>query len=245
VIETIAFYIFAFAVLFFAIQVVRTEYVMRAAMSLICVLMGTAALYLLANAEFAAAVQILVYVGGIVVLIIFAVLLVHNLGEARVVHGPVNKFGALALSLALFMFTSTITTMDILLPSLELGPTSQYCLVVDTHKEAARKVGLAFLSHDRPVNTESEQFNTCVDGVYGSGKDDYHAWMSSFSDSGEYYDGWVPSFSNSKTTGGYVVPFELLSLVLLAALIGSTAIARIKVPYSPDSAADNREDASE
>ena len=77
----ISFYIFALLVLGGAVLTVTRRNAVHAAISLIVSLMGVAGLYLLQQAEFLFAVQIVLYVGGIMVLFLFVIMLV-NLDEA-------------------------------------------------------------------------------------------------------------------------------------------------------------------
>lgn len=69
------FYVFSCLAVFFAIAVVCSRRILRAAVYLMAVLGMSAGFYVLLGAEFLAGVQILVYVGGIVVLLIFAIML--------------------------------------------------------------------------------------------------------------------------------------------------------------------------
>ncbi len=74
-VETLFFYGFAALSLLFALGVVLIRRVMWAVLSLMSVLLISAAFYLMLGSEFLAGAQVLVYVGGIVVLIVFAVML--------------------------------------------------------------------------------------------------------------------------------------------------------------------------
>src|ERR1051326_4165598 len=77
----IAFYTFALLVLGGAVLTITRRNAVHAAISLIVSLMGVAGLYLLQQAEFLFAVQIVLYIGGIMVLFLFVIMLV-NLDEA-------------------------------------------------------------------------------------------------------------------------------------------------------------------
>jgi NADH:ubiquinone oxidoreductase subunit 6 (subunit J) len=70
-----AFGLLAVVTVFFAIFVVIAKDVVRAGLSLILCMFGVAALYILLNAQFLGIIQILVYIGAIGVLILFAVML--------------------------------------------------------------------------------------------------------------------------------------------------------------------------
>jgi NADH-quinone oxidoreductase subunit J len=80
--QNIAFGVLAAAALLAALRVVTTKNVVHAALYLVAVLASVGALYILLIAEFIAAVQVLVYIGAIVVLILFGVMLTRApLGE--------------------------------------------------------------------------------------------------------------------------------------------------------------------
>jgi NADH-quinone oxidoreductase subunit J len=79
--DTILFYTFALLVLGGAILTITRRNAVHSAIALIVTLIGVAGLYLLQRAEFLFAVQIMLYVGGIMVLFLFVIMLV-NLDQA-------------------------------------------------------------------------------------------------------------------------------------------------------------------
>jgi len=79
--DALLFYFFATLVLGGAIFTVTRRSAVHSAISLIVSLIGVAGLYLLQQAEFLFAVQIVLYVGGIMVLFLFVIMLV-NLDQA-------------------------------------------------------------------------------------------------------------------------------------------------------------------
>ena len=79
--DTILFYIFAALVLGGGIMTITRRSAMYSALSLIISLFGVAGLYLLQQAEFLFAIQIVLYVGGLMLLFIFVIMLV-NLDQA-------------------------------------------------------------------------------------------------------------------------------------------------------------------
>jgi NADH-quinone oxidoreductase subunit J len=79
--QAIFFYIFAAMVLGGGILTITRNNAVHSAMFLIVSLMGVAGLYLLQQAEFLFAVQIVLYIGGIMVLFLFVIMLV-NLDQA-------------------------------------------------------------------------------------------------------------------------------------------------------------------
>jgi NADH-quinone oxidoreductase subunit J len=80
-IDTVLFYIFALMVLGGGVLTITRRNAVHSAISLIVSLSGVAGLYLLQKAEFLFAVQIVLYVGGIMVLFLFVIMLV-NLDQA-------------------------------------------------------------------------------------------------------------------------------------------------------------------
>src|SRR5689334_10566801 len=79
--DTILFYIFAVLVLGGAVLTITRRNAVHSAIALIVSLLGVAGLYLMQQAEFLFAVQIVLYVGGIMVLFLFVIMLV-NLDQA-------------------------------------------------------------------------------------------------------------------------------------------------------------------
>lgn len=75
IIELIVFAILALVSIVFSLFVVTAKDVVRAAIGLVVAMFIIAAFYILLNAQFLGVVQILVYVGAIGVLILFAVML--------------------------------------------------------------------------------------------------------------------------------------------------------------------------
>lgn len=79
--EMAVFGLLAIVTVFFAIFVVTAKDIVRAGLSLIMCMFGVAALYILLNAQFLGIIQVLVYIGAIGVLILFAVMLTkHEIG---------------------------------------------------------------------------------------------------------------------------------------------------------------------
>jgi NADH-quinone oxidoreductase subunit J len=81
--DTILFYAFAALVLAGGIFTITCRNAVHCAVSLICSLLGVAGLYLLLQAEFLFAVQIILYVGGIMLLFLFVIMLVNLDREAK------------------------------------------------------------------------------------------------------------------------------------------------------------------
>jgi len=77
------FYVLAVAAIAGAVAVATSRNIVRSAFALLAVLFSAAALYAIMKADFIAAAQVLIYVGGILVLIIFAVMLTHRITDVK------------------------------------------------------------------------------------------------------------------------------------------------------------------
>lgn len=161
--SSIIFYMLAVFILVNGLLAVTNRQIFRSAIYLLFSLIGVAGIYFWLQFEFIAAVQIVVYVGGIVVLIIFSIFLTQQAGEKL----PRQKSGRKIFS-ALAAFCGFALTM----------------LQVGQH---------TFLS-------TKEQ--TVSSGVSAIGNQ-----------------------MLSIKSGGYALPFEVVSMLLLAAMIGCIVIA--------------------
>lgn len=122
---TIIFYMLAALTLISAVLAVTTRKIFRAAIFLLFALIGIAGLFFWMRYEFIAAVQIVVYVGGITVLIIFSIFLTHQAGEllpkqkiGRQVFAALAAFCGFALTLVqIFSHTFKRTAGETVMPS--------------------------------------------------------------------------------------------------------------------------------
>ncbi len=146
-----------------AVLAVGTRQIFRAAIFLLFTLIGVAGLYFWMQYEFIAAVQIVVYVGGITVLIIFSIFLTQQAGELL----PTQKTSRLLFS-ALAAFCGFALTM----------------LQVYQHTFTGNS--------SSPLEPSVANIGNKMLGV---------------------------------NDGGYALPFEVVSILLLAALIGCIVIA--------------------
>ena len=105
--ENVAFGIIAAAMALGAIGVVRTKNVVHAALYLVVVLAGGAAQFILLGQEFVAWVQVLVYIGAVVVLLLFGLMLTRAPIGKMVLDSQTRPLAAV-VSLAIFAITSTI-----------------------------------------------------------------------------------------------------------------------------------------
>jgi NADH-quinone oxidoreductase subunit J len=89
--ETIVFYFFALIVVASAFMVVLSKNIIHAAFSLLFTFFGIAGLYVLLMADFVAVSQIMIYIGGILILIIFAVMLTSRIEGIEMKIGSLGK----------------------------------------------------------------------------------------------------------------------------------------------------------
>jgi NADH-quinone oxidoreductase subunit J len=104
--STIIFYLLAALTLVCGVLSVSTRMIFRAAIYLIFSLIGIAGIYFWLDYQFIAAVQVVVYVGGIVVLIIFSIFLTQQAGELlpkQLISRKIFSFLAVFCAFALTM----------------------------------------------------------------------------------------------------------------------------------------------
>ncbi len=101
-IPLIAFYFFVLIAVFAVVALLFIRNVFYGALLLITCLLSLAGLYVLTFAEFVAVTQILVYAGGIVVVILFGVMLTTKLGGKPLTVNHGNTFAGIATGLLFF-----------------------------------------------------------------------------------------------------------------------------------------------
>lgn len=156
----IIFYLFAALTVVSAVITVTSKNIIYSAFSLLFAFFGIAGIYVLLAADFIAIVQILVYVGGILILLLFGVMLTNKVTSIDIKSGSVNVLPSV-IGVALFagIMISVMVRTD---------------------------------WHEKP---------------------------------GEITNSTVKLLGNS-LLNEYLIIFELLSIILLIALIGAASIAR-------------------
>jgi len=187
-VETYFFYLLAFTALIMAIFVVTARSAVHSALFLISTLVTVAGLFVLLQAEFIMGVQILVYVGGVMVLFLFVIMLVNVKEEekesSRIFTGQYIPAVILAFLLGgLFLFAIT------------RARTSEATSFLD--KADRLEVGGEAGLHPRPaVEAGKRSQNTQQVGL--------------------------ALYSQA------ALPFEIASVLLLVAMVGSVMLARGK-----------------
>ena len=107
--QNIGFAIIAVMMVVGALRVVTTSNVVHAALWLVVVLSGAAAQYVLLGAEFVAVTQVLVYVGAVMVLFLFGIMLTRSrIGREGGLNNPHWKWG---IPVALLVLAATVITL--------------------------------------------------------------------------------------------------------------------------------------
>ena len=121
--QAIAFYTLAAFILGFAMMVVITKDTVHSVLFLVVDFLFVAALYVLLGAQFLAAIQILVYAGGIVVLYLFVVMLV-NLKRPPEAHSDPHRLTkvGLGMSAAVLLELGAIALYSSALPATPVAP---------------------------------------------------------------------------------------------------------------------------
>ena len=155
----------AFVMIVFAIASVSSRKMLRSVIYLLFVLVGIAGIFFLIDYNFLAAIQLTVYAGGIIVLMIFSVLLVHHIEmELEIAKMSKQIITVLACSIGLGLFLATIYSHEFAVVDNEISTTTT-------------DIGTKMLSYE---------------------------------------------------AGGFILPFEVISVLLLAAMIGAIIIAKGK-----------------
>jgi NADH-quinone oxidoreductase subunit J len=107
------FYGIAFLTVAGAAGVALSRNIVWTCIGLLMALLGTAALYVFLSADFLAVAQLLVYIGGVLVLILFAVMLTNRIGDVNVTNTSFGLLGGVALFTAV---TPLLVMVAVLVP---------------------------------------------------------------------------------------------------------------------------------
>ncbi|HEX5873223.1 MAG TPA: NADH-quinone oxidoreductase subunit J [Pyrinomonadaceae bacterium] len=186
--EALFFWIFALAAIFAGLLTVMARNAVHSALFLISSLVSVAALFVLSRAEFIAGVQILVYVGGVMVLFLFVIMLVNVGAEERGTDEIFNK-------------PRQVTTSLI------------FCLLLVGGMLYATSKGYTGLQRLRPTDTAAQQeiMRDRSLAVSGTGS-------SQITNDTQAVGGSLYRYAS--------LPFEIASVLLLVAIIGSVMLAR-------------------
>lgn len=112
-VSSVIFYLIAAVTIGSAAIVAFSRNIIYSAFSLLGTFAGVAGLYIFLGADFVAAVQVLIYVGGIMVLILFAVMLTHRITDVQITNRTVGVIPALGVTIVLvLLLTQTVRETD-------------------------------------------------------------------------------------------------------------------------------------
>lgn len=197
--ETVFFWIFAISAILAGLLTVMARNAVHSALFLISSLVSVGALFILLGAEFIAGVQILVYVGGVMVLFLFVIMLVNvgaeEEGRAPIFNRPPQVAAALIFSLLLVIaLLAAINKGYAGLRERDAAALKQ-TVSTRTDQEARLQPGATGVSR---ISTQTERVGTSL-------------------------------FTAAS------LPFEIASVLLLVAIIGSVMLARtLKQEVSAD-----------
>jgi len=188
--EALFFWIFGLAAIFAGLLTVMARNAVHSALFLISSLVSVAALFILSRAEFIAGVQILVYVGGVMVLFLFVIMLVNVGAEERGSEEIFNNQRQVAASLI-------------------------FCLLLVGGMLYAINTGFRGMQARSPMPA-------AVVAAQESIRDQAHEASAT---------GSSRITKDTESVGGSLyryasLPFEIASVLLLVAIIGSVMLAR-------------------
>jgi NADH-quinone oxidoreductase subunit J len=124
--KAIIFYLLALLTVGSAAVVAFSRNIVYSAFSLLGTFMGVAGLYVLLAADFVAVIQVLIYVGGILVLIIFAVMLTHRIDDVAVSNRSVGRIPAavIVVSVGVLMGTAIVSARWAQTANVRVAPTT-------------------------------------------------------------------------------------------------------------------------
>ena len=106
--EQIAFAVLTIVLVGSALAVVLSKNLFHAVLWLALALTGTAGVFLLLDAEFLAAVQLLLYAGGIITIVVFAIVVTERLIGERLTQTNMRMGGGALVSVVLFGFVVAV-----------------------------------------------------------------------------------------------------------------------------------------
>ena len=237
-ITDVAFWVIAVSTVVAALAVVQLKDVFRAALFLVVCFLGVAGMFVLLRAEFLAIVQVLIYVGAISVLIIFAILMTRDVEQGN----PSNRLRIPAALLALLFLAATAsvalgTDWDIIDDRIpEVG------VIEGAESQGGRLVGAAAIS----VAPDSTGGDQTIREIAARSSDRRSTFTNSVPPAGggpqasseraklseetarmveEVYSNTVPKLADMLLRD-FVLAFEVASVLLLAAIIGALALVR-------------------
>ena len=195
--QDVVFWILGIVAIGAALGVVLTKDLFRAALLLVLVFVAVAGFFVMLNAEFLAVVQVLIYVGAISILIIFAVMLTRDVQQGNM---P-NRFQLPAVLFAALLLSALVA----------VAVETDWDLIPEEEQEKVSLVQTSAVTTIDTADLESSGFSP--------GSEQAAAQQAGLAD---------------LLIGDFVLPFEAVSVLLLAALIGALVLMRPRPPESSE-----------
>ncbi|MFN2512031.1 MAG: NADH-quinone oxidoreductase subunit J [Pyrinomonadaceae bacterium] len=188
--EAVFFWVFSIAAIFAGLLTVMARNAVHSALFLISSLLSVAALFILLGAEFIAGVQILVYVGGVMVLFLFVIMLVNVGAEEQGRSEILNKPRQVAASLVfcLLLVAGLIFAINTGYQGLQKRDEGRLSESTEQRRAEHQKLATSATGTSR-ITTDTQQLGNSL-----------YRFAS--------------------------LPFEIASVLLLVAIIGSVMLAR-------------------
>lgn len=228
--ETALFYLFAAISAGSALAVAASRNIVRTAVYLLLTLVGVAGLYFLLHAEFLAAVQLVVYAGGTLILIIFGVMLTSKSPFSR--FQPKAWEVAVAILLGVFLLIALITGIrdttrrevavrlmhlpaGVTLPSYVRYDRDQQMLVAQGRLTEAQRQELT-------ASFQADDFKNTANALYERSQ-------TLAATRPLAYEGNYPVLMLGQVLlGDFLIPFEVVSVLLLVVMIGAAYLAKAR-----------------
>lgn len=207
--EEFLFWVFSFMACGAAILVVVTQNVVRMAFWLVISLGSVAALFFLLHADFLGAAQLLIYVGGTVVVLVFGVMLTAS-GPYQMIR---TSAGELFLGAGVGVVLLTLLINSVCSTGWTQLPTGVASSPAQSDAQHLRSQALG--KSAQPLSQEDVQ----------AGRTGRRLGLAFL---GLRPDRDLGSDTSTRLSPGYLLPFEIISVHLLVVLVGAAYLARAK-----------------
>lgn len=225
--HTVLFYVVALAACGFAAVVAVSNNIVRMAFGLIVCLSAVSGLLFLAGAHFVAAMQLMVYVGGTVVLLVFGVMLTAQKAFVTM------KTSAGDWVLGIVVGGTLLALLGQLIFAVPRWQSSDYQTRVDAERTAYLEELQTHLRQGQPVTEAQRQRLAELETRFSQGHPEQTAQL------GLALVGVRADRPSAEAQGysGYLLPFEIVSMHLLVVLVGAAYLARARRRRAPQTEA--------
>ena len=220
--EQLLFWVFAILSCGGALAVVVTQNVVRMAFWLVVSLGAVAALFFLLHADFLGAAQLLIYVGGTVVLLVFGVMLTASGHTIKVQTTPAETL--LGCGVGLLLLCVLVFGIKSVEWAKEIPGVGDSAAAADQAEDAKLASDVASAKTDESRQAAINARDAAV-ARRQSGRTLRQLGLSFF---GLRPDRNLNQEQGKPLASGYLLPFEIISIHLLVVLVGAAYLARAK-----------------